>query len=44
MLGAIGARDYPVVLGLTLVYAAAVVGANLLADMLLWLADPRRRA
>jgi ABC-type dipeptide/oligopeptide/nickel transport system permease component len=43
MLGAIGARDYPVVLGLTLVYAAAVVGANLLADVLLWLADPRRR-
>lgn len=44
MLGAIGARDYPVVLGLTLVYAVAVVSANLLADLMLWLADPRRRA
>lgn len=44
MLGAIGARDYPVVLGLTLVYAATVVAANLLADGLLWLLDPRRRA
>jgi peptide/nickel transport system permease protein len=43
MLSAIGARDYPVVLGLTLVYAATVVAANLLADGLLWLLDPRRR-
>jgi peptide/nickel transport system permease protein len=43
MLSAIGARDYPVVLGLTVVYAATVVGANLLADVLLWLLDPRRR-
>jgi peptide/nickel transport system permease protein len=44
MIGAIGARDYPVVLGLTLVYAAVVVGANLLADLALWFLDPRRRA
>jgi peptide/nickel transport system permease protein len=43
MLGAIGARDYPVVLGLTVVYATAVVAANLLADVLLWWLDPRRR-
>jgi len=43
MLSAIAARDYPVVLGLTLVYAAAVVLANLLADALLWLLDARRR-
>lgn len=43
MLGAIGARDYPVVLGLTLVYATAVVSANLLADVVLWRLDPRRR-
>lgn len=44
MLSAIAARDYPVVLGLTLVYAAAVVSANLLADLLLLRLDPRRRS
>jgi peptide/nickel transport system permease protein len=43
MMSAIGARDYPVVLGLTLVYAASVIAANLLADWCLWLLDPRRR-
>lgn len=43
MLGAIAGRDYPVVLGLTLVYAATVIAANLLADLLLWWLDPRRR-
>lgn len=43
MLSAIAARDYPVVLGLTLVYACAVVLGNLLADALLWLLDARRR-
>lgn len=43
MLSAIASRDYPVVLGLTLVYAAAVVTANLLADLTLWALDPRRR-
>jgi peptide/nickel transport system permease protein len=43
MLGAIGARDYPVVLGLTLVYAGTVVLSNLLADVALWWLDPRRR-
>lgn len=43
MLSAIAGRDYPVVLGLTLVYATTVVGANLLADAALWLLDPRRR-
>lgn len=43
MLGAIAGRDYPVVLGLTLVYAATVIAANLLADVLLWWLDPRRR-
>jgi peptide/nickel transport system permease protein len=42
MLSAIGARDYPVVLGLTLVYAAAVVLANLLADVAVARLDPRR--
>ncbi|MCE2902270.1 MAG: ABC transporter permease [Gemmatimonas sp.] len=43
MLGAIAGRDYPVVLGLTLVYASTVIAANLLADVLLWWLDPRRR-
>ncbi len=44
MLTAIAARDYPVVLGLTLVYAGAVVFANLLADLVLLRLDPRRRS
>jgi peptide/nickel transport system permease protein len=43
MLAAIAGRDYPVVLGLTLVYAATVIAANLLADLVLWWLDPRRR-
>lgn len=44
MLTAIGARDYPVVLALTLVYAAAVVIANMLADAAIVALDPRRAA
>ena len=44
MLGAIAARDYPVILGATLLYAALVIGANLLADLMLPALDPRRRA
>ncbi|MCC6771814.1 MAG: ABC transporter permease [Gemmatimonadaceae bacterium] len=43
MLAAIAARDYPVVMGATLVYAALVLIANGLADMTLYLLDPRRR-
>jgi ABC-type dipeptide/oligopeptide/nickel transport system permease component len=43
LLSAIAGRDYPVVMGLTLVYGAAVIGANLLADLCLWWLDPRRR-
>lgn len=43
MLSAIAARDYPVVMGATLVYAALVILANTLADMTLHLMDPRRR-
>ena len=43
MLVAIASRDYPVVLGLTLLYAAAVIGANMLADIALTYADPRQR-
>ena len=42
MLAAIAARDYPVVLGVTLVYAALVIVANLAADLVLPLLDPRR--
>jgi peptide/nickel transport system permease protein len=44
MLAAINARDYPVVMGATAVYAAVVVIANFAADVTLPLVDPRRRA
>lgn len=43
MLSAIASRDYPVVLGLTVLYASAVIGANLLADLTLLRLDPRQR-
>ena len=43
-LAAVAARDYPVVLGATAVYAAAVILANLAADLALPHLDPRRRA
>ena len=43
MLTAINARDYPLVMGATVVYAAVVVLANLAADLALPLVDPRRR-
>jgi oligopeptide transport system permease protein len=36
-------RDYPLVLGVTLVYAALVVGANLTVDLLYAWLDPRIR-
>ena len=42
MLGAIAARDYPLVLGATAAYAAIVITANLAAELLLPVADPRR--
>jgi peptide/nickel transport system permease protein len=44
MLAAIAARDYPVVMGATIAYAALVILANLLADLALPLLDPRRAA
>jgi peptide/nickel transport system permease protein len=44
MLVAILARDYPVVMGATLFYATAVIIANLAADLVLPLLDPRRAA
>jgi len=43
MLSAIAARDFPVVMGATLVYAALVIVANATADVALHLMDPRRR-
>lgn len=42
MLAAIAARDYPLVLGATTAYAAIVIVANLAAELLLPVADPRR--
>ena len=44
MLTAIAARDYPVVLAVTAVYAALVIAANLAAELALPLVDPRRRS
>lgn len=44
MVTAINGRDYPLVMGATVVYAGAVIGANLAADLMLPLVDPRRRA
>jgi peptide/nickel transport system permease protein len=43
MTTAILARDIPVVLGATVLYGAAVIMANLIADLALPLADPRLR-
>ena len=43
MVQAISARDYPVVLGATMLYAVLVIGANLAADLVLPALDPRRR-
>ncbi len=43
MLLAIQARDYPVVMGASVLYAAAVIVANLAADLAMPLLDPRRR-
>lgn len=43
MLQAIAARDYPVVMGATLLYAAIVIVANAAVDVLLQVVDPRRR-
>ena len=44
MVGAVGARDYPVVVAATAVFAALVVLGNLLADLLYAVADPRLRS
>ena len=42
MVSAITARDYPLVMGATVIYAALVILANLAADVALPLLDPRR--
>lgn len=44
MVDAIRARDYPVVMGATAVYAALVIAANLAGDLVLPVLDPRRRS
>jgi peptide/nickel transport system permease protein len=44
MLTAIGVRDFPVVQGVTIVYAIAVVAVNLLTDLVAARLDPRIRA
>lgn len=41
---AIGTRDYPVIMGVALLVSAAVVGGNLVADLLHRWLDPRLRA
>ena len=43
-LNAILARDYPVVMGATVFYSAAVIVANLAAELALPLLDPRRES
>jgi len=43
LLAAIAGRDYPVIMGAAALYATLVVGANLAADVVLPLLDPRRR-
>jgi peptide/nickel transport system permease protein len=42
MVLAISSRDYPVVMGAAVLYAALVIAANLAADLALPLLDPRR--
>ncbi len=44
MLGGIAARDYPLVLGITLLYATVVIVSNLVADIIVQRLDPRRQA
>jgi peptide/nickel transport system permease protein len=43
MVSSIFARDYPVVVGATVMYAALVIFANLAADLAIPLVDPRQR-
>ncbi len=34
-------RDYPMIMGVTLVYSTLLVGANLIVDLLYSVVDPR---
>lgn len=43
MLNAIAARDYPLVMGCAALYGGLVIAANMIAEMVLPLVDPRRR-
>ena len=43
IVAAVGARDYPVVMATTTIFAILVVAGNLIADLLYALADPRIR-
>jgi peptide/nickel transport system permease protein len=43
MVDAVGARDYPVVMATTAIFAVLVIVGNLLADLLYAVADPRLR-
>lgn len=43
MMAAVGGRDFPVVQGIALVSAIAVITFNALADAAYWLVDPRTR-
>lgn len=43
MVGAVGARDYPVLMATTVIFAALVVVGNIIADLLYTVADPRVR-
>ena len=44
LLSAVAQRDHPVILAVTVVYAAAVIGTNLLTDLVMPALDARRRA
>ena len=37
-------RDYPLIMGVTLIYTALLVGANLIVDLLYGFVDPRIRS
>ena len=43
MLAALNNRDYPVVAGVNLVFAVAVIGMNLMIDLIYPYLDPRIR-
>lgn len=43
LVSSVGNRDYPLVMGLTLLYSALLVTANLIVDILYSVADPRIR-